>query len=314
MIVTCRARLTFPLRAALLGIAGLKRDSGHAQDAETPARLLVSTPLFADIVANVAGDRAAIWSVTPEGADPHTYEAVARDLTRVSDSDAFIFMGAHLEPFIESGAWRRAVNDAGIPVLEIATHLDLIESDLVIDHGDHVHDLRDGDPHVWLDPLRVVEMTHVIEAFLSELDPEGTSIYAEHGDAYREALLALHEEIVEGVAGIAPDRRKLVVFHDAYTYFAERYDFDVIGVVLKQPQGEPSAQEFRELVDVIESEGVSVVFAEPQFNTAILVGIVQQTGVAIGELLTDAFAGRVDSYLELMRFNLESLVTHLGSE
>jgi zinc/manganese transport system substrate-binding protein/manganese/iron transport system substrate-binding protein len=298
----------------MLVLVAVFPDAARAQGEEPQLRLLVSTPLFADIVANVAGDRAEIRSVTPESADPHTYEALPQDLAEVYDSDAFIFMGAHLEPFIEAGAWRRAVDDAGLPVLEMAAHLDLIERDLVIDHGDHVHDLRDGDPHVWLDPLRVVQMTEVIEAFLTELDPDGAEIYAEQGDAYRAELEQLHEEIVAGLEGIPQEERKLVVFHDAYTYFADRYGFEVIGVVLKSPHAEPSAQEFRDLVDTIDSAGVSVIFAEPQFNTAILDGIVEQTGVEIGELLTDAFAGKVNSYLELMRFNLESLVSHLGSE
>ncbi|MBX3069514.1 MAG: zinc ABC transporter substrate-binding protein [Thermomicrobiales bacterium] len=314
MTIPNRARSVAALWLAILALLAASPGAGSAQGDQPPLRLLVSTPLFADIVANVAGDRAEIRSVTPEGADPHTYEALPQDLAEVYESDAFIFMGAHLEPFIEAGAWRRAIDDAGLPVLEMAAHLDLIERDLVIDHGDHVHDLRDGDPHVWLDPLRVVQMTEVIEAFLTELDPDGADIYAKQGDAYRMELEQLHQEIMAGLEGIPLEARKLVVFHDAYTYFADRYGFEVIGVVLKSPHAEPSAQEFRELVDTIDWAGVSVIFAEPQFNTAILDGIVEQTGVAIGELLTDAFAGKVNSYLELMRYNLESLVTHLGGE
>ncbi|MCA9859553.1 MAG: zinc ABC transporter substrate-binding protein [Thermomicrobiales bacterium] len=305
------------LRGGIAVCAGIGLERGQAllptvAAQEPTLRLLASTQIFADIAQNVAGDRAEVQSVTPANADPHTYEASAADLAKVSESDAFIFMGAHLEPFIEAGAWRRAVADAGIPVLELAEHLDLIEVDKIIDHGDHVHDLREGDPHVWLDPLKAVEMTAAIETFLTELDPAGADVYAANAEAYRAELDALHEEFESGLAVIPPERRKLVVFHDAYTYFAERYDFDVIGIVLKSPDGEPSAQEFVELIEIIESENVPVIFAEPQFDTSVLDGIVAETGVEVGELLTDSFAGRVDSYIQLMRYNLESLVTHLG--
>jgi ABC-type Zn2+ transport system substrate-binding protein/surface adhesin len=55
-----------------------------------------------------------------------------------------------------------------------------------------------------------------------------------------------------------------------------------------------------------------VVFAEPQFNTDILDIFVQESDVVIAELLTDAFADRVDTYVELMRFNRDSLVAHLA--
>jgi ABC-type Zn uptake system ZnuABC Zn-binding protein ZnuA len=39
------------------------------------ARIAVSTPIFADIVASVAGDRFTVISVIPASADPHTFEA-----------------------------------------------------------------------------------------------------------------------------------------------------------------------------------------------------------------------------------------------
>lgn len=108
----------------------------------------VSTPILADIVANVAGDNAQVYSVIPPMADPHTWEPSPQDMVRVAESDTFMYMGASLEPFIESGGWRRAVSEAGIPQLTLADQMELIEIDKVIDHGDHVHDLREGDPHV----------------------------------------------------------------------------------------------------------------------------------------------------------------------
>jgi ABC-type Zn uptake system ZnuABC Zn-binding protein ZnuA len=304
--------LAVRLLAALLAIAVSGGRPVVAQETEPSIHLLVSTPIFADIVRNVSGDRAEVRSVIPENADPHTYEVTPDDLAAVSESDAFIFMGAHLEPFIEGGAWRRAVDGAGIRVLEIAEQLELIEIDKVIDHGDHVHDLREGDPHVWLDPLQTIAMTLVIESFLSEVDPAGAESYAANGAAYRTEIEALHAEMSTRLALIPKENRKLVVFHDAYTYFADRYGFEVIGIVLNNPNAEPSAKEFAELATRIDAAGVTVIFAEPQFNTAILDGIVAETGVEIGELLTDAFAGKVDNYLDLMRFNLASLTRHLA--
>lgn len=123
-----------------------------------PLQIAVSFPILADIVANVAGEQAEVWSVIPYGGDPHTYLATPQDIVRLTQSDYFIRIGAHFERFMESGAWRRAVRDAGIPSLVIADEIELIKVDKVLDHGDHVHDLRDGDPHVWLDPRKVMEM------------------------------------------------------------------------------------------------------------------------------------------------------------
>jgi len=302
----------FVLLLALLPATTWGQPATPVPRSDGPLVVAASTPIFADIVANVGGDRVEVWSVIPPGADPHTWEASPREIVRLGESDSFVFMGASLEPFIEAGAWRRAAREAAIPQLELAEHVELIEVDRVIDHGDHVHDLRGGDPHVWLDPLKVVEVVDVIAAHLSELDPGGAASYAANADAYRAELVALDQAYQEGLAAIPPERRKLVVFHDAYTYFAARYGFEVVGVVLRNPNAEPSAQEIVALQETIAEAGVTVVFKEPQFDAAILEQVAEETGVAVGELMTDTFAGEVDSYLELMAFNLESLITHLA--
>jgi len=278
-----------------------------------PAALVVaaSTPVFADIVANVGGERTAVWSVIPPGADPHTWEASPREIVRLQESDTFIYMGADLEPFIEDGAWRRAVREAGIPELELAEEVELIAVDRVIDHGDHVHDLRGGDPHVWLDPLKAIEVVAAVEAHLAALDPAGAATYAANADAYAAELVALDAAYQAAIERIPPEQRKLVVAHDAYTYFAARYGFEVVGVVLPNPDGEPSAREIADLLATIEESGVDVIFAEPQFGSAILEHLAADAGVEVGTLMTDTFAGEVDTYLELMAFNLASLEEHL---
>jgi ABC-type Zn uptake system ZnuABC Zn-binding protein ZnuA len=95
----------------------------------------------------------------PVNADPHTWEASGKDIARLTESDSFISIGAHLEPFVESGGWRRAIVDNDIPQLILTEHVDLVE----IGHGDHVQDLQVGDPHIWLDPIRVVAVLPAIE-------------------------------------------------------------------------------------------------------------------------------------------------------
>ncbi|MGC4192753.1 MAG: metal ABC transporter substrate-binding protein [Thermomicrobiales bacterium] len=302
--------------AGAFGAVSLPGQSSGTAAQATPAasRLVVaaSMPLLADIVANIAGDRAEVFSIMPDTADPHTWEAAPQDMVRVTEADTFISIGHHLEPFVEAGGWRRAVKDAGIPELDVADHLDLIEIDRVIDHGDHVHDLREGDPHFWLDPLKVVEAIPAIRDHLIGLDPEGEPAYTEQAAAYAREVEVLHEELATAFAAIPDDRRVLVVFHDAFTYFAVRYDFEIVGVVMPNAEeGEVSAREMADLIETIEKYDITIVFAEPQFNTDVLSTIQAEQGVAIGELLTDSFAGRVDSYLELMRFDRESIVNAL---
>lgn len=307
-----RTILTVAMGLGASALAGARRErTGSAQS--DPIQIAVSTGVLADIVANVAGDRAEVSAVMPASADPHTWEASPQDIVRVQEMDTFIWMGANLERFIESGGWRRAVQDAGLAQLQLADHLELIVRDVVIDHGDHTHDLRDGDPHVWLDPVKVVEMISVIRDHLIVLDPAGGADYTAQAQDYSTRITEIHEAYLTGFAPIPTDARKLVVFHDAFSYFAARYEFAIVGVVIDNPGEDPSANEIATLIDTIEREQVPVVFKEPQFNAAILDAVAAETGVAIAELITDAFADRASSYEELLRFNLESITSNLTS-
>jgi ABC-type Zn uptake system ZnuABC Zn-binding protein ZnuA len=97
----------------LFGARTVARQATPATAQKDKIQIATSMPILADFVQNVAGDRAEVFSIMPENADPHTWEASPQDFVQVSEADSFISLGAHLEPFVESGGWRRAVMDAG---------------------------------------------------------------------------------------------------------------------------------------------------------------------------------------------------------
>ncbi len=300
-------------RNFLTGVAGTSLafalNKGAAQESLTIA---TSMPILQDIVANIAGDAAEVFSIMPASADPHTWEATPEDMVRLTESNGFIFNGAELEPFVETGGWRRTVRDSNIPEFQVTEHVELIVIDEVIDHGDHVHDLRGGDPHIWLDPLTIVQAVPAIAEFLGEIDEANADTFVANAEAYFAELEALHAELEESFGAIPEERRKLLVFHDAWRYFAARYHFEIIGIVLENPDSEVSANEMVDLLKVVEENDVNVVFAEPQFNTSVLDLLEAEGDVEIATLLTDSFAEEVDSYIGLMQFNRDQLVAALG--
>lgn len=295
---------------ATLAVAAPVSASSPAPDAVI--RIAVSTPVLADIVARAAGPRAEVWSIVPATGDPHSYSANPRDLERAATADLYVEMGANLERYAESGAWRRLIAESGIPVVRLADHVDLIVRDLVIDHGDHVHDLRDGDPHAWFDPGRVRQMVAAIRDALIEVDPAGADAWTAAADAWDAELAALDAEIDATLAVIPPDRRRLVVLHDAYAYLADRYAFEVLGFVSRSPEQEPSAADVAALLDLVRDSGVPAVFSEPQLADDILRMVAAEAGVEVGMLLTDGFTAEVDSYPELLRHDAAELVRLLG--
>jgi ABC-type Zn uptake system ZnuABC Zn-binding protein ZnuA len=204
------------------------------------------------------------------------------------------------------------VRDSGIAEFEVTEHVELIVIDEVIDHGDHVHDLRGGDPHIWLDPLTIVQAVPAIAAFLVDVDPDNAEGYLANAETYVGDLEALHAELEASFAEIPEERRKMLVLHDAWRYFAARYDFEIIGIVMSSPDSEVSAKNLMDLLQVIEENGVSVVFSEPQLHVNELDMLAAEGEVEIAVLLTDSFTEGVETYIELMQFNCDQLVKYLG--
>ena len=109
-------------RRTLLGTAALALTLPTARaTSQGTISIATSIPLLQDIVAAIAGDHADVFSVMPAASDPHTWEPNPEDMVRLSESDAFVYFGANLEPFVESGGWHQTVEESGLPEFEVTT-------------------------------------------------------------------------------------------------------------------------------------------------------------------------------------------------
>lgn len=121
--------------------------------ADTP-RVVVTTSILGDLVANVVGDEATVEVLMPLGADPHEFRASSAQVATMAGADLVVANGLGLEEGLVSVL--ESLAGDGVSILEVAPHLDPIEFEFEHeedgdDHeeGEHLHDL---DPHVWMDP------------------------------------------------------------------------------------------------------------------------------------------------------------------
>jgi ABC-type Zn uptake system ZnuABC Zn-binding protein ZnuA len=170
----------------------------------------------------------------------------------------------------------------------------------------------EDNPHLWLNVQNGITYVERIRDALITVDPAGADVYRANADAYLAELRTLDQEVATAVESIPPERRKLVTFHDAYPYLAQRYGLQIVGFVVESPGKEPSAQDVANLTQAIEDEGVPAVFTEPQFSARILELAADDAGVQVCSLYSDAFSDDVQSYVDLMRFNAAELTRCLG--
>ena len=326
-------------------------DSDDGADAADEGRLsvVVTTNIWGDIVSNIVGDDADIEILFPIGADPHDYQMSSAQAAAMESADLVVVNGLALEEGVLDVV--EGLEEDGANVVEVALGVELIafgggghdhededhahEEELVCDpgaghdhegeedhsdeeegHEGHNHAEGSCDPHVWMDPLRVAEAVEMLAAELTALD---SSIdWMARASAYADELRALDAEVVALLGSIPEDQRKLVTNHDAFGYFADRYDFEVIGTVI--PSGttlaDPSSAELAELVEILVDENISVIFAETIEPSALADAVADEVGaVTVVELFTGSLGGPdsgAESYLDLIRTNAERIAGALS--
>jgi len=182
----------------------------------------------------------------------------------------------------------------------------------------HVHEPGSCDPHVWMEPHNVMYWTMLIRDTLAELDPANAETYRANAETYLHELDALaHDEIMPLVESLPAERRVLVTDHELFGYFANRFGFEVVGVVIPggSTQAEPSAAEVAALVETIRAEGVPAIFVNATVNPELTERIAQEAGVTVETIYTHSVTGPdgpAPTYLDLMRYNVQVIVTALS--
>ncbi|WP_172294487.1 zinc ABC transporter substrate-binding protein [Pseudoruegeria sp. HB172150] len=150
------------------------------------------------------------------------------------------------------------------------------------DHDEHEHHHHGHDPHAWLDPENARVWLSVIAEELSTLDPENAETYRANAEAGRAEISELIEEIgadLEAVRGA-----NFVVFHDAYQYFENRFDFPAAGAISLGDASDPSPARIEEIQHKVDELQISCAFAEPQFNPGLLKTVFQDVDAKTGIL------------------------------
>lgn len=279
ILISVKARRLFGVIALLAGFAPAACDSAPA-DAGKPL-VVVSTTVLGDLVTVVAGGEADVEVLLPIGVDPHDFQPSAQQIGRIASADLVVLNGLGLEERLADAITGAVGSD--VPVLEVADAVDPLPWSAAAD-GTSL------DPHVWLDPVRMADAAGLVANALAAIDPNGD--YSTRGADYAATLLGTDREIVQILASIPAERRLLVTNHEAFAYFAARYGFEVVGVVI--PGGstlaEPSSAELAALVAVIRDRAVPAIFAETTQPTDLARAIAAEAGtaVAVVELFSES--------------------------
>ncbi len=277
-------------------------------------RVVATTSIVRDVVANVGRDLIDLALLIPTGTDPHSFEPIPQDVAAVADAHVLLANGVGLEGFLEpllesAGSSRR--------VVELSTGIRLLDAGEDRDQPAE-GTLRDPamDPHTWTDPNNVMVWVDNTERTLSTLDPRNAEVYQAAAQAYRAQLDELDRWVREQVAQIPVEQRLLVTDHLLFGYLARQYGFTQVGAIIPAytSLAQPSAKELVELEEAIRDAGVKAVFVGHAVNPNLAETVARDTGTQLVLLYTGSLTengGDADTYLDYVRYNVSAIVAAL---
>lgn len=314
---------TSPSRTGTGSAAGA--DTTNATEQKLKA--VATTSIIGDLVQNVGGEKVDVRVLLPPGTDPHSYSPTPSDVQAISEAAVLFENGLGLEAWLEElldnagGSRQTVIVSQGLTPLtgfEDQAHSEESEhasqtASAATEHHDDQHG-EGNDPHMWLDVQNAIGYVHSIRDGLKQVDPAGATTYDANATAYITQLQQLDAEVVQQVAAVPKDQRKLITNHDTFGYFAKRYEFEVVGSVFENisTEQEPSAQQIAQLVQLIREQNVPAIFTENTVNPRLAEQVAAEAEIkVVTDLYTDALgeAGSTgDSYIKMMRYNVQQIV------
>ena len=226
----------------------------------------------------------------------HDYSLSVRQMELVEHSAVVLVSGAGLEESLEDAlASAKAILDCseGIVLKDMEGHDHSHE-----EHGHHHED----DPHIWLDPLRAVQMAENICSGLSTLYPEHKDTFRTNTDGLILRLTELH---TYGQAAFSRlSCRELITFHDGFGYLADAYDLKLLAAIEEESGSEASAKDLTKMVHLVREHELPAIFTEINGSPSAAAVIRAETGV--GSFALDMAMGGID-YFEAMTHNFDTL-------
>ena len=334
------------MRKNLSALTFLALLAAPASTQDSPKKIVICTlPVLKVIADELGGGEFDVTAISKADQDPHGVSPTPDLKKKVLKADLFIEIGLQLElwaddvatgsgnPKVAKGQPGRLVASATISPEEVPDVLDR--------RGGDVH--PEGNPHLWMDPIRVKTVAKNIAEGLIKLDSDKKPAILERlkkfQDHIDEALFG-KELIAEVGAGpltrkalggtlqdylkernkldklggwlkkAAPLRgQKVVEFHKTWIYFAKLFGFELVGSVQPKPGMSPGPKDLLALAGTMAKNGVKLIIVDNFYPTAEPKSLADKTGAKVA-LVPDQPGGEVgaEDYFKFIDFVLDRMV------
>ncbi len=265
--------------------------------AEQPLAVVASFSVLGDMVRQIGGDAVAVRTLVPPDGDAHTYQPRPSDLLAIRSARVVVLNGLGIDKWMD----RLLASAGGNAVRVTATAAVAVR-----------HMSEDGktivDPHAWQDPRNGALYARAIADGLAKADPNRASLFRDRGERFVRAIDETDAWIVNTLAPVPPEKRKIITSHDAFGYFGARYGITFHGLEGISTEAEPSAQSLARLAAQIRREHIRALFVENMTDPRIARALAREADAVVGgTVYSDALSppgGPADTYLKMFRHNV----------
>jgi manganese/iron transport system substrate-binding protein len=288
--------ITRILALLVVGVLAACNNAGSTAASSGPIPVVTTISTFNSLVEGVGGDRVHVQNLVPVGASPEDYEPTPQDAVTLSQAKILVENGAGLESWL-AGTLKNVPSNS----LRVVVGADGLQ-------------VKNDNPHLWMDPENAKIYVAKIRDALIAVDPAHAQEYRKNASAYQTKLEALNDWIASQVKTIPPNQRYMIVFHNAWQYYNDRYGITTLGFIEANPGQDPNPEQVAHLIDLARSHHVRAIFSEPEYSKKLADQIASNAGIHLVTDLYDDSIGadpRVHDYISMLTYDTNVIVSAL---
>jgi ABC-type Zn uptake system ZnuABC Zn-binding protein ZnuA len=259
------------IRVATLVALALASAAPAPAAAQEKLRIVTTSADLKSLAEQVGGSLVEVESLAAPEQDPHAIEVKPTQLARVQRAALLVKIGLDHEP------WLARLPRSQVSVVDASRSVRLLQTEtprLRAERKAHVHAF--GNTHYWLDPRNAEPITAAILTALVAQRPADKATFEANRDTF---LARLNPRIAAWETTLKPlHGTKVVVVHDSWAYFADRFGLQIVAAAEPHPGVPPSPAELGALFRRMRESGVRLLIADPHANPALVRQIVEKGG------------------------------------
>ena len=246
-------------------------------------------PLY-EFTKEIGGDKVDVSLLVPQGVEPHNWEPTIKDIQKIHQADLIIINGNGFERWVDK------IDSSKVSIINSGSSFGWSNSN---------EPTKPFDFHYWLNPISAKLQIDDIAEGLIEADPENKIYYKNTKNSYDLKLDALHYKIKDELDGCKKD---FIVFHDAFSYFAQEYDLNQHTVIQSNvPHSEPTSKKLENILELAKTLEIDIIFSEEGVDSRTSQVIANELGGRVLVLSPLEVVEDGSSYIEKMEENLSNL-------